>query len=206
MPNKGAVIRRNKDENSLVRTYEDTKENADNDDADDAIQQCTKRTKSMILRTDIDSEGEREKIYKLMVRNFGEGMEPLIRACVDGKEQFTYKIDDKEIAVNIGETKIWALYSSADDELLCALIWRFVHGETVVVNKTRLMFEVLFLSTSEHVRFNHYGQEMVRHIELYCRANTYDLIAVAAVPVHGVAFWASNGFTEEHFSAERRRR
>ncbi len=39
---------------------------------------------------------------------------------------------------------------------------------------------------------------MVRHIEMYCRANNYDLMAVAAVPVHGVAFWTSNGFKMKH--------
>merc|ERR1712083_299063 len=128
-------------------------------------------------------------------------MEPLIRAAVDGQTQFEYKNGDQGITVDVGETKIWALYSKDkgnEGELLCALIWRWINGETVKVNRTRLMFEVLFLATSENNRFSHYGQQMVRHIEVYCRANNYDLMAVAAVPVHGVAFWTSNGFKEEH--------
>merc|ERR1712083_1145075 len=128
-------------------------------------------------------------------------MEPLIRAAVDGQTQFEYKNGDQGITVDVGETKIWALYSrdkGNEGELLCALIWRWINGETVKVNRTRLMFEILFLATSENNRFNHYGQQMVRYIEVYCRANNYDLMAVAAVPVHGVAFWTANGFEMKH--------
>merc|ERR1712136_526626 len=205
-PTKGAVLKIRKEDGGLVRVYEkkEDAENRDddedgNDDEDDSKQ--PKMQKAVSLKKEIESKSEREKIYKLMIRNFGEGMEPLIRACVDGKEQFMYKCGGNEITVNIGETRIWALYSDEtedEDELLCVLIWRYVHGETVKSHKTRLMFEVLFLSTYEHVRFSHYGREMVRYIEMYCRMNTYDLMAVAAVPVHGVAFWKSNGFSMWH--------
>merc|ERR1719295_183034 len=129
IPIKGAVIKISKEDGDLVRVYEDKEDDVEDEnlnEEDDSKQPQIQ--KGIVLRKEIESESEREKIYKLMIRNFGEGMEPLIRACVDGKEQFMYKIGDKEIAVNIGETKIWALYSGADDELLCALIWRFIHG------------------------------------------------------------------------------
>ena len=92
-----------------------------------------------------------------------------------------------------------------DKELLCGLIWRYVNGQTQSVNETKLMFEVLFLSTYEHVRYNHYGQKMVKEIELYCIANNYDLISVAAVPGHGESFWASNGFEERHSVSNRKK-
>eukprot|EP00483_Globobulimina_turgida_P013524 UN13549 len=134
-------------------------------------------------------------------------MKPLIKACVENKKIFIYKslVYDTDVEINIGDTNIWALYddmNGKEEELLCALIWRYVHGKTTNVNSTRLMFETLFLSTYEHVRFNHYGKQMVKEIELYCIANGYDLMSVAAVPGHGEKFWASNGFQLEHCAAE----
>ena len=191
--NIGCIMTLRKTDQTVVREYKDNNDN-------DANEQ--KNTENIILRTNIESNEERQKIGNLMERNFNEGMSPLIRASVKGEKSFIYKYEDKDIKVNIGETNIWGLYRvndetfGNDEELLCGLIWRWVHGARR--HKSRLMFEVLFLSTYENVRFNRYGQQMVSKIELYCIANGYDLISVAAVPGHGESFWKSNGFKEKH--------
>merc|ERR1712154_63408 len=120
----------------------------------------------------------------------------LITECIMNNDtKFVYKNDGKEIEVNIGETKLWGLYNMDNgEELICGLLWRFVHAQKTVANKTKLMFEILFLSTFENVRFCRFGQEMAKRIELYSVVNGYDLMAVAAVPGHGEKFWESNGF------------
>merc|ERR1719242_26040 len=124
-------------------------------------------------------------------------MAPLISACIYGQSSFIYEHNGREIEINIGDTDVWCLYD-VNEQLLCSLIWRFVHIDGP--QRETLLFEILFLSTFENVRFNHYGQKMVRQIELYCIQNQYDLMAVAAVPVHGEAFWKSNGFELRHNS------
>ena len=155
------------------------------------------KNEDVILRTNIESKTEKKKIFNLFARNFNESMAPLINACIYNQTSFVYKHNDKEIEVNIGDTNVWCLYTSnAENELLCSLIWRYVHVDSPQ-NET-LLFEVLFLSTFENVRFQHYGQKMVRQIELYCIQNQYDMMAVAAVPIHGESFWKSNGFELRH--------
>ena len=189
--NIGCVITLSKTDKTVWREYKD-------DNGDDELTDKG----NIILRRNIESNEERQKICNLMERNFNEAMSPLIRACINEEESFIYKYHDDDIKVDIGKTNIWALYnindatSGNDEELLCALIWRWVHGERGGRSNARLMFEVLFLSTYENARFNNYGQKMVKEIELYCIANNYDLMSVAAVPVHGEAFWKSNGFKE----------
>merc|ERR1719419_164399 len=122
-------------------------------EATESVEEADSReqTDSVVLRKNIVSDGETQKICKLLIRNFGAEMEPLIRACIDGQTHFVYQRGGDDIVVEIGETKLWALYSKDQhNELLCALIWRFVHGQTVQVNADKLMFEILFLATSEH--------------------------------------------------------
>ena len=120
---------------------------------------------------------------------------------------FYYKTNESDGNINkvkIGNVNIWGLYSNDDNknELLCALICRCVHTKTDLLNevnkKSKLMFEVLFLSTYENIRFRNYGRKMVNYIELYCISNCYDIISVAVVPGHGQSFWKSNGFTIKH--------
>ena len=179
----GAVIYLNKNDGNVIRTH------LKNDDDEKQL------TEDIMLRTSIESETEKKKIFNLFARNFNESMAPLISACIYNQTSFVYKHDGKEIEVNIGDANVWCLYD-ANEQLLCSLIWRFVHIDGP--QRETLLFEVLFLSTFENVRFNHYGQRMVKHIELYCIQNQYDIMAVAAVPVHGEAFWKSNGFELRH--------
>eukprot|EP01084_Bolivina_argentea_P009171 17149_1 len=199
-PVKGAVITLNKTDGIRERTF------VNNFDDEKKLF----KDENIILRTNIVSDIEKQKIYNLLTRNFNESMTPLIRMCIyndNYDKEFSYKHDKKDIVVNIGDTNIWCLYGIDDEnihneQLLCALIWRYVHGESTNQTSTHLMFEVLFLSVYENVRFNHYGQQMVKQIELYCIANDYDLMTVAAVPGHGENFWKFNGFEMKHYAVK----
>eukprot|EP01083_Nonionella_stella_P283375 964467_1 len=187
-PIKGAVISLNKTDGTVSRQYVVRSTDVE------------QPKRGVILRTQIESDAEKQKIYNLLTRNFNKSMKSLIKAGVENNKTFVYSRGTKRVKVYVGDTSVWTLYSvDGEEELLCALVWRYVHAKTnryVHAEVTKLMFEVLFVSTYEHVRFNHYGQEMVKHMELYCIANGYDLMSVAAVPGHGEAFWQSNGFKD----------
>merc|ERR1712228_444750 len=184
----GTIICLNKENGKMVRTH------LKNDD--DKKKENESLTEDIILQTSIESDTEKQKIFNLFSRNFNESMAPLINACIYNQTSFVYKHNDKEIEVNIGDTNVWCLYDR-DNELLCSLIWRYVHIDGLWKHET-LLFEVLFLSTVENIRFHDYGQKMVKQIELYCISNQYDMMAVAAVPIHGESFWKSNGFELRH--------
>ena len=86
-----------------------------------------------------------------MTRNFNESMQGLIECALQKNKErvFEYKQWLKTQKVNIGDVGVWALYGDVNDgELLAALIWRRVI-EKRSDDKERMMFEVLFLSTSE---------------------------------------------------------
>eukprot|EP01084_Bolivina_argentea_P253295 425415_1 len=166
--------------------------------------------KNVILETQITSSNKRQQIYNLLTRNFNNSMKRLIECCMNGQCMFEYVINDKQVMIDIGnDVYVWGLYNNMN-EILCGLIWRKVNGVyttqtwTFSSNTEKMnllphnfsMFEVLFLSTFENVRYEHYGEEMVKRIELYARQNCFDIISVAAVPGHGVGFWTRNGFEQ----------
>eukprot|EP01084_Bolivina_argentea_P262436 443784_1 len=130
-------------------------------------------------------------VSNLMKRNFNEDMNDLIDACFGiNKQQF-----EENMNIKLGNNIcVWCLYQNYDlnQNLLCGLVWRKVG----VVSSKLKMFEIIFLSTFENVRFQKYGQLMHKKIEIFCRQNCIDIMAVAAVPKHGISFWKSNGFKE----------
>eukprot|EP01084_Bolivina_argentea_P181310 313146_1 len=166
---------------------------------------------NVILKKQITSNSQIEQIYNLLSRNFNNEMNGLIECCMNKQNIFKYMNSNHEIVIDIGNNiNLWALYSNTN-ELLCALIWRSVDGvyttkswkwsssegsEITILPHNFVMFETLFLSTFENVRYEHYGYEMVKRIELYARSNCIDILSVAAVPGHGVKFWSKNGFEE----------
>eukprot|EP01084_Bolivina_argentea_P130201 229861_1 len=178
---RGSILKLNKQTGTWIRSVSNNEKNEIRD-------------KNVVLMTDIVSENERDKIRNLLTRNFNESMKDLINCCLDNIEIFVYKNNNEKIQINIGKTNVWALYLNDKQlmELCCGLIWRSVR------RRNKLLFEILFLSTSENIRFQYYGHEMAKRIECYCRENCYDLIAVAAVKGHGESFWSSNGFEMKH--------
>ena len=156
--------------------------------------------KKVYFNDNIQCPSKKERIYNLLKRNFNPEMKKLINCCIKNGKVYQHQDGDK--FMNLGRVNLWALYGDMNEtELLCTLLWRSVgdrvkRGDSNNWSKDVMMFEVLFLSTSEHIRYQHYGQEMVKRINSFARSNCYDIISVAAVPNHGAAFWKSNGFTE----------
>ena len=190
----GSTITMNKDTGELQRNIVNENKSADNDDE----YENTEIAKTLFLNDNVRNELKKLKIYNLFCRNFNPSMKDLIKCGIEGDGKWSYTDDSwwggKTHTVKLGDVRLWALYGDYNqNELLCALLWRTVMNKDYNW-RAILMFEVLFLSTSEHVRYQHYGQEMVKRIMAFCRSNCYDIVSVAAVPRHGVAFWKKNGF------------
>ena len=188
----GSTISMNKDTRQLERNI--VNENKSEDEAENQNEEITK---TLFLNDNVRNDLKKLKIFNLFCRNFNPSMKGLIKCCIEGDQEWIYddgSSSNGKHTVKLGDVRIWALYNDYNqNELLCALIWRTVMNDDAELYSL-LMFEVLFLSTSEHVRYQHYGQEMVKRIIAFCRSNCYDIITVAAVPRHGVAFWKNNGF------------
>eukprot|EP01084_Bolivina_argentea_P262438 443791_1 len=166
----------------------------------------------IVLQKGIQSNYQKKQIRNLLWRNFNDSMAPLIEALLEtnpNKHAFVEKFKIRNLnESNIG---IWSLYNKSKTEILCALIWRCIRGQIESCNchinysgngETCVMFEVLFLSTSEHVRHQKIANEMVKRIEVFARLNCYDIISVAAVPNQGISFWSQNAFETFVFQNE----
>ena len=164
---KKEMIKEHKDE--LIELKEDQDENKDE-----------MKFKETFIDFHVGDSEKKHVVSNLMKRNFHKDMHSLIDDCVNNPD--------------IYNTHIWGLYDKNDNddynELLCGLIWRDIQATEM------RMFEVLFLSTSEHVRHNKYGSEMYKHIERYALQNCIQILSVAAVPMHGIKFWENNGFEQ----------
>eukprot|EP01084_Bolivina_argentea_P077649 140886_1 len=187
--NGGAIIKIDKDTNDATRLIVSDNKQDDNENN----KMILKTKKNLVFNKNVNSSVKKQKIFNLLKRNFNKAMEPIIFDCCLKKDKVSVIVNKKKI--EIGNVNIWALYGDKNEnELLCGLIWRSVAATIKEkIKKNGLMFEVLFLSTSEHVRHEAYGIEMVRKIYNYAIANCYDIISVAAVPNHGMSFWEKNG-------------
>ena len=190
IPNKfSTTITINKDTGQLERNVVNENENKSDDKSE--IDTIKSVPDTLFLNDNIMDDLKKSKICNLLCRNFNPSMKDFIKCCVDGGGEYKWNNDN---TVKLDNVRLWALYGDYNqNDLLCALLWRTVMSPDDKWPSI-IMFEVLFLSTSEHVRYQHYGQEMVKRIMAFCRSNCYDIVSVAAVPRHGISFWSNNGF------------
>lgn len=148
------------------------------------------------------SKAVQEEAMKLLQRSFHADQTDLIKACIDRNPNFTFK--DAGANLSLASCRLWTVTRTrtqtqtqtqtgtstqgSEGDLIAALLWRCVCSDP----SFRLL-EVLFLATREDARDTGVASEIVERLVTYARWQNFDVVAVAAVPQQGQAFWSRMG-------------